>query len=259
MRLIRENILRTTGDTYIKIPISSVNQTNGGQEAINSLMNSVSDGLINNVTDAETRRFKYDPSVSLQHIGVLFGNSTNYSYLYAGFTVDEILNGLSNFTNSFFILDFYDSYDENTQTKIMRTYLTQKKTIAKFDVDNALINQESILFIPQWFINQSSGYEFLYFKIKFFNAKTGKVQLFYNNKYASDSTTRRIYFKVGVNTVNRVWKLIDIDTAQSIVAKEITTSTAYTDKINNAITVKPNIQQIYPSGDTFNYQMGNYE
>lgn len=259
MPLIRENILSTTGDTYIKIPIGGVNQTNGGQEAINTLMNDVSDGLINDVTDVDTRRFQYEASVSPQHIAFMFGNSTHYSYTDAGFTNGEIEYGLSNFANSFFILDFYDSYNENTQTKIMRTYLTQKKASATFDLGNDLVNQATTLYIPQWFINQSSTYEYIYFKIKFYNAKTGKVQLFYNQKYASDNTTRRIYFRVGVNLVDRVWRLIDIYTAQSIVAKEITTSTAYTDKINNAITNKPNLQQVYPTGTTFNYETGGYE
>ena len=79
-------------------------------------------GLVNPVIDGEVRRFTLTliPTLNVL-LQFFFYNVTASTYQTtfnaAGFTADEISNSNYNLLNSFFILDFYDTFDINSQDR----------------------------------------------------------------------------------------------------------------------------------------------
>lgn len=262
MQLIRENIKFKGEDANIKINIGSTNNLNGNQDVINTLINNTSNSLINTPIDSETWKFKYHPNYNALMV-FKFGTAVYPSYTEAGFLNDEMKYNSSNYANSFFIMDFYDSYDENNQNKLMRSFLTIKdEYYSFFDVGkeyqtlDIINNQISTLFVPQWVINNYTGNIYtIYVKFSFYNAKLGKMHQFYNNEFNTDTSSRKMYFEIRLMPSNKTWLFTDVDNNKLINAIELLDSDAYTynKKINDSINKIPNLKQEYPDGNLFDY------
>ncbi len=259
MPIIKEKIRYAGNNMNLKISLSSNVDFVGQQQEIDSLTQFKTASLINPIIDAERRKFKLNPDTSIQVFQFFFydgsgGYFTKYST--AGFTPDEILNNSNKFLNSFFILDFYNTYDINIQNKIFTTYLVKKPNtdISIFPV----VNKSSQLYywyVPVWYINQYTGAtQNGYTKFSFFNAKTGKIISFYNADNESDITTKRMFFKSELNFINKTWKIIE-PSYPLVKAKEIPTN-QYTERMSNTVDRFNNLQQVYPTGNTFTYDTG---
>jgi hypothetical protein len=228
--------------------------------------------LVNPVIDGEVRRFKLVPAptndVLLQFF---FYNVTASTYqatfTAAGFTADEIFNNNNNLLNSFFILDFYDTADLNSQTKIFTTYLTKilqpyhislSTYTPEYLIGTLISNQLYRWYVPLSYINAQTGSTVIgYVKFSFYNAKTGNITPFYNQDNESLTTPERIFFKAQLDLTNMTWKMLT--TVYSYIkAKEIANNNLYINKVNNTVGNMDNLQQNPPSGNTYNYKTNTY-
>jgi hypothetical protein len=232
---------------------SAINFIEYGEE-IDNLTQFTALDLVNPVLDGEERRFKLNPlpnntiTLQFQFYSVPLSIYLS-SFLATGFTADEI-SGATNFNNSFFILDFYDTYDINSQTKIFTTYLTKKGTVPIYTIGAAVSNQLYRWYIPLSYINVQTGSTVTgYIKFSFYNSKTGMVTPFINADNISISTPERIFFKTQLDLVNKTWKILTAS-YPNILIKELVNNTLYSDKVNNTVASMNNLQQNPPNGNT---------
>lgn len=220
-------------------------------------------GLVNPVIDGEVRRFKLNP-IPNSYITLIFKfynvTATTYQTLLtaAGFTTNEITNTDYKLLNSFFILDFYDTFDLNSQAKIFTTYLTKLNNLLIYTIGVSNSNQLYPWYIPLSYINAQTGSTAIgYVKLSFYNAKTGNITPFYNQDNESLTTPERIFFKVQLDLINMTWKFLTAS-YPTITAKEIVNNVLYIDKVNNTVDSMDNLQQNPPSGNTYNYKTNTY-
>lgn len=264
--LKKEKIKFKGRDMNIQFTLGGNNNLLGFQQEIDKFTQIKTTNSINEGRDQEVRRFKF----ILENIFLLFSfwDGLNYgsSFIKAGFTSAEI-NGLSdNFLNSYFILDFYDTFNPNIQNKIFSTYLTK----LGLDDHSWFILTDDIQFyklaIPIDYFDKQTGNTITgYTRFSFYNAKTGKVQLFYNNDNAGLTTPEKMYFKTILTLNNKTWKIdtpaITHPVIKNIPAKELKYSEnkGYIDRYNETFEDYDNLQQVFPSGNTFNYKDAKYD
>jgi hypothetical protein len=270
-QIVKYNNGSISGDTLnIKINLGSTDAFIGLQQEIDSMTSFTGIDLINPVTDGETRRFKYHSgSVKLNFKFYSSGIGNWYNnFLVPGFTATEIINHESNMNKSFFILDYYDSFDIYTQNRIFTMYLTKilrepPPYNSDYIINSTINNQFYRWHIPQSYIDELTGDTITgYVKFSFYNAKSGRIQLFYNSDNEALTTPEKFYFKTELNLINRTWQIItpSVTSIGEIIAKELPYSTnqQYTDRVNDTFENFENIRQNYPSGSTFNYEDGHY-
>ena len=269
MQIIKNKIrFNSNSGATIMINIGSHDSFLGAQQEINTLIGNVSNALINPTNDVERWRFKYLPT---SHATLNFNfkeiNISTFLSGGAGFTNLEVNSKTLNFLNSFFVLDLYDNYDPNIQTKIFTTYLTKLGEIPKYilglDTTNIYSNTEfTYLYIPQWYIDSCSGLtSTAYIRFSFYNAKSGQTSVFYNQDTSALTTQEKMYFKIQLDFINKQWHFTNIDNTTAN-ANELTISSAYVNRIDNTMNKQPNITQVYPTGSTgssiFNYNTAKY-
>ena len=211
-------------------------------------------------------------------------NGTEYSNSFgsggANFLASEIETNDDKFRNSFFILDFYDSFDDFNQTKIFTTYQTKiyygeklnEYSLPKpnYRLDDDTHNQFQSWYIPKTFIDKNlmTGTTTVigYSKFSFYNAKYGNISLFYNKDNANIITPEYMYFKTKIDLINLTWKFEVSENAGSspnfppdAVAYQLPFTNAYSKKVNDGIDNFNNKKQEYPSGNTFNQINVDYE
>ena len=252
-------ITGVTGLININFGLSAEDGFLGYQQEIDNLTQVVGVDLVNPELDVEERRFKslnsflLAPQIKFEFYKVTYQNN----FLAAGFTPEDIATQSSNMLNSFFIMDFYDTYDANTQIKIFTTYLTKIGKTPTYIISGYPFGTSQLYYwgIPLWYINaQSSSTVNGYVKFSFYNATDGKIALFYNNANAALTTLEKMYFKAELNLLSKTWKFM----TTSILAKQLSTSPTYNQKVNNTVANFNNETQDYPSGNTFNYISGIY-
>ena len=258
MQIIREKILRNTLDSNLKITIGSHDDFIGYQQEIDSLTKFTSTDLVNPAIDAEILRFKFNPISEYCIFQFLF--NSNLSFINAGFSNSEITGKTVNIQNSFFILDFYDTYKPHSQTKIFTTYLTKVNSTPQYYIGMVPLlgfqtNQFYYWNIPQSYINAQTGSTVTgYVKLSFYNAKSGTTSLFYNQVNSAAPiglTPEKQYFKAKLNLINNTWEFLNL--LNNIVdANELNTSLEYGKRINNTFSKINTVKQNYPTGTTFN-------
>lgn len=254
--LIKKNIKYTGNDLNIQIPINVNLEHTGYQQEIDEFTSIKTNNSINDATDGEVFKFKYGSDN--KKIEFTFDESLG------GFTTNDITNESLSYLNSFYIFDFFDSISPNNQTKIFSTYLTNFNkdsfTLYEFSPSFQIYN----LFIPIGYldVNEIDNNEkyTAYCRFSFFNAKTGNIQIFYNEDNESKTTSEKIFVKTEFDLNNRTWRFISesIIEGSTLYLKELTDSQEYTERINNTIEKYDNLQQNYPDNTTFNYQTGKY-
>lgn len=280
---IKEIIKFDNLDVNIKFTLNTNIGISGSQQEINNIVEITKQALINPIIDTEVRRFNYAPIIqpALLQFYFIDGNSNYYNnFETVGFTIDEINNSNISLLNSFFIMDFYDSPDPYTQTKIFTTYLTKvlagNNRTPYYEIHNNTKNQFYYWQLPISFTNaQTNSIINAYVKFSFYCAKDGGISLFYN-KLNNDNpllanTPEKMYFKVKLNLSDRTWNFIVSDTyspypygngsqtlSTNILAYELSPNSAYVDRVNKTVSNFDDKQQNYPVGNTFIDLSGSY-
>jgi len=184
--------------------------------------------------------------------------SYDTSFINAGFSQAEIDGNSVTMLNSFFILDFYDTYDINTQVKLFTTYLTKIGNKSQYVINASTKNQLYDLYIPVSFIeSQINNIVNGYAKFTFYNAKNGKTTLFYNQDNISIGTSEKMYFKINLDLINKTWKVIGAS-SPNMNANQLVNSTQYNNRIDNTIINTNNIKQIFPLGNKYQSNENSY-
>jgi len=265
MPIIKERIKNNTQDIFLTIDLGVGNNLNGYQQEIDELTEDTKEELINPVIDYEVERFKHLPantSVLIFKFSNAAGTATENSFEYAGFSSSEIEDADDVVLNSFFIMDFYDTYDVYTQTKIFTTYNTLildgetsgGEPIPKYYVRDSTINQFFYQYVPKSFLNTQTGSTITgYVKFSFYSAKYGFVSLFFNPNNSA-SSPERMYFKTYLYPDTMEWKFDNY----TLTPTELSPNNSYVTKVNDAIDTFENLQQNPPEG-AFNPEDGTYE
>jgi len=272
MSIIKETIklnINNTGSTII-FGLGGNNHFSGYQNEINDLTEETKIELTNNIIDYEVTRFQYGGNLVNLNFYLTTGLTYYNSFIDgAGFSRNEVDSRNLKLHNSFFIMDFYDSYDNNTQTKIFTIYQTQILNGNEFDniqipsyrIYHDSINQFYSWYLPKSFIAEQTGSTITgYVKFSFYNAKYGSLALFYNKDNQSNTTPEKIYFKVKLDLSSLTWEFdySGINFPPDVTAYQLPLNNLYSQKVNDGIQNFDNKQQVHPSGNTFQVSGGTY-
>jgi len=272
---IKETIKFNGADTFIKLPLKISDEFVDYQQQIDNLNEKAKEELINPVIDYEVRKYKYKKETTETTLTFFFtpnGSSANDSFgsTGAGFTTTEINDNANVIRNSFFILDFYDSFDDYTQNKIFTIYNTKildSETdpteddipVPIYKISNTNINQFYSWYIPESYLAPYiySGYTTIqaYVKISFYNAKKGKISLFYNQANAGLSTPKKMYIEARLYPQTMEWQF----TSDNVTMFEYPPTNAYVNRVNNRVDNFNNEKQDYPDGNVFDTKDGKYD
>lgn len=157
MPVIKETIKQNNLDVTLKINLGSGINLSGFQQEIDNLTELTKDELINPIIDNEVRRFQYKSENGAVNLTFYFSNTPQPLFSHAGFSPSEIIVGSPIITNSFFIMDYYDTYDSYTQTKIFSTYLTQilsgVNKQPNYKIYSDTVNQFYSWYVPKWYVD----------------------------------------------------------------------------------------------------------
>lgn len=259
---IKEVIKFNGNDVNLKFSLGQAIDLIDYQQQIDKLTEETKEELINPVIDYEVRRFKNNAGLFSLKLSFYFLNNNNF--ITAGFTSDEIRSNSDNMRKSFFILDFFDNFDNNTQTKIFTAYLTKILNgnelsgvkIPKYSIGAyATPNQFYYLNIPESYLDKQTGSTAIaYIRFSFYNAKTGKLSVFYNKDNQELKTPEKMYFKTTLNLIDKEWEFESTDE----IAYELSPLNSYVSKVNDTYNNFNNEQQNYPEGTIFDSSDGSY-
>ena len=267
MPIIKERIKFENQD--LKINLGVGNNILGYQQEIDKLTENTKIKLTNPIVDNEVRRFVYGGNEIIYLFFYFSANGTTYVNSFgstgAKFSSTQISDYSDKIRNSFFTMDFYDSFDDYTQSRIFSIYQTQildgetsgSTPIPKYKITND--NQFYCWYVPKTFIDKhlETGATTItaYVKFSFYMARYGKVRLFYNKDNQSLKTPERMYFKVELNLVNMTW---EFDSSGNQKAYQLPITNLYSQKVNDAVENFDNKQQEYPDDNTFDSETGHY-
>jgi hypothetical protein len=260
MSIIKEVIKSNNLDVNIRFTLGSGVGLSGYQQEIDNFTINKGIELINPIVDSEVRKFNYNPTIGTIYLNYYFNDTRSFKQ--AGFTDDEIQTSSVKLLNSFFILNFYDTFNTNTQRKIFSSYLTKVlsgvNNTPKYQISSNIINQFYNWYVPLSFINSQTGSTIIgYTNFSFYNAKFGKVTLFFNKDNENILTPEKMYFKTELDLINKTWRFLGLPTNNAN-AYEISSTSAYVTRINNTIGNFVNTKQTYPTGNTFQTTTGTY-
>lgn len=264
MCIIKQQIQKSNYDSSIKINIGQNVNFTGLQQGIDTFTGVASAEAINPVTDLETFRFNLSNSPVALNFYFYSASTGTYqnSFLPAGYTPTELSNNDTVMLNSFFIANFYDTFNSQTQIKYFTGYLTYVDNAPTSTLPNYIINpigtgkQFYYWYIPNNYIETHTGSTATGYTIfTFYNAKLGGMQIFFNQKNSGLTTNEKMYFKTVIDFTNKTFHFSNLSPLK---AYELPSSSAYSQRYNNTVESMENIQEQYPTGTTFNYRTGRY-
>lgn len=272
MQIEKKQILLNNIDSNIKIPISIKDDFTGIDIENINFINETTINSINPIVDNEVIKFKYiDYSACILYF--MFGEDLvdliNVSWNNSGFNNDDINIKSDSFRNSFIILEIFDSYFPQNQDRVGVVYYTKLNNRPEINLGPSVTfegysnNQFSSIFIPNYIINNNQNkIQTYYARFSFYNAKTGKISMFYNNRNIDLTTPEKLYAKIEVNKETLTWEFKEIAPNYYVILRELTDADTYMQKINNTLKKKNNIKQVFPNGNDryviFDYKTGNY-
>ena len=243
-------IKANSNDKTFNIPITSTNNMLGSDDSVESLVNGETNNSINNVFDLEVRRIL---PISGNQIEFRFYDGFSYVATLppAEFTSDDI--GTTALNNSFFVLQLFDTFSGNTQTKYHTGYLSGYNfesitSIYDFNSDMEFSN----LYITQDLLKSMSGVsKNFYMKFLFYSGKSGKFYSFFN-RYDTVETERKMYGSITINPTTLKYSY------NSILSFDELLKPAFNAFIDSTIPTVRIEKPTYPLGNTFTSD-GNYE
>lgn len=271
MSITREKIRLTDNDIKIKFSLSQNNEFTGLKQEIDKLTQFNTLDVVNPAVDGEKTRFRFN-STSTGTLSFEFFNENLSIFLdtlpSAGFNFfEEVLRRTPNVQNSFFIMDYYDSFNTYNQTKIFSSYLTKivfgrevlEQAASSYELFNDRIQLNTIA-VPNWYIeSQPQNIITGYTKFYFYNAKTGRVVPFFNLDNQSLSTPERFYFRTEIFKSSKQWRFVSAS-MPTFIAREVreNINPQFVNKINDTNTNFDNLRLDFPTGNTFDDETGTY-
>ena len=231
-------------DINLKIALSPDNSLSGLQNDIEDFVEIETGLSINSADDGET--FRYLPTGATTIKYDFYSGGSYYSNLIAAGFSSEDIGYTRPILSSFYLLTLYNNRKITSQLKLNNGFFNGFNFVSNdvstiYNVDSN--NEFSNLYIKNEFINSLSGETTLYFTLSFFNGKTGKLHLFFNNDLSGNTTEERNYFNIILNPIDKtyVWD-------SNINAREISNS-GYSQTYNNSIEKFQLQKPIFPNGN----------
>jgi hypothetical protein len=269
MLINRETIRFNGRDAFVKFGLETGDGLTGYQQQIDRLTSVTGVELINPAIDGEVRRFKYSNTVGNATLVFYNDLGVNSFENEADDTDDEIITTRNvQSLSSFFILDFYDTYDISKQTKLFTVYMTRilegdyliGKPIPKYTIGSNNINQFYYWYVPLSFLNTVTGQTVdVHVKFSFFHAYNGKLRLYYNYENRALTTPEKMFVKARLNLSNFTWSFVA--SSYTIRLDQIAGDydpNKYAQKVNDSIDKFALDKQVFPDGIIFNYNTGTY-
>ncbi len=243
----------STNDKTLTIPIISRTNPLGYDDNVSALVNSASDNSVNAGSDLEVRRFKRNNQFGeLQGLTYRFFTGSTYATQLAPY--DFAANGLTKISNevrnSFYLMQVYDSFDENTQTKLHTGYFNGYDfTTKSANLDSTYTaTTESTefldIYISNAFLETLSGVTTrLYAKFLFYSAQSSKFYPF--GRMENLVNQEDVYTRIDINPTTFKYSFVD-----SVFVTEIV-NPSYVELINNTVSSIPVQKTVYPAGNTF--------
>lgn len=214
------------------------------------------DNEINSITedfiDNDVKKYNLLGSMNML-FGFFKNNTYDNTFINAGFEEDEITLSNRNYRFSYILIQVFDNIDFKTQTLLHNSYipiyLFPDKISTQFQINSNIKYYEfNNIYIPNT-VNLSNN-QSLFCNFKFYNAKTGRLSILFNNSIVSNNQ-ERFYFEIKINTNNNTYSF----TNTNINAREFVNE-EYINKINQ-LNKSENKTPIYPDGQLFNIN-GDY-
>jgi len=237
-------------DQNITISIKGSGNLLGYDDDVLSLVEDQTVDSINNVSDAEVRRFVPAADYSIQF---QFWNGFSYVTSVAPLEFAPTDYTTAAAKNSFYVIQVFNSYRDEVNTKLHTGYFngydfTKTSLFSSYQYTSSM--EFSNLYLPQEFLESLTG-NTVYVKMLFYSAKSGKFYSFTNDNIGV-TTQEKMYQAFTLDPVNMTYTL----SPTPMVFKELLNS-AYDQFINDP-TASFNIEKTnYPSGNTFTID-GNY-
>lgn len=259
MQLINQKVKFNGNDIKFTIPLTSKNTLDGHRESIDSFVSQQRGISINDIEDIEKQSFYTTSDFDIRFLFYSGSASIPYSpnLTFATFTQQEAETRSRNFIGSFFILQIYDTPISETQTLLHTGYYngfnflddSSNPILSIFDVTQSNQREFNYYYFSNNFLNSTTANTItVYGRFYFYNAKTGRLQLFYNNNdelYDLDNESD-IYFEITLNKQNRTYT----HSSNVLIPTEII-NTEYNNRINTSVESFENKQPIFPSGNSF--------
>ncbi len=265
MSIIKEKIPIFNKDVYLTIKLKNKSEVYGYDQEIKKYVKDKESILINPIKDYDILTFNYNTDLGNIELNPYFYSidedpEYKISYMWAGFTEEELFNYTLNLRNSFYILEFFDGYKTNTRKKIFTKYFSKIWSLGlkHSDHTNPIINETQELKqleLPRHFLTEQENVFPLYMRLLFFNGKTGRLILFYNLNNEDYKNELKNFFIFNINKEEKTWETENGD----IVAYEQIIGSEYIDRLNETNKKTKDLQQSYPKADKFNYLTGKYE
>lgn len=246
-------------DKIIKIPLRNIIDFSGKQDVINNFIYNKENESINDIVDGEKYRYYSSTNYNLRF--KFYNTSTSeygYDLRYINFTDSELDSFNKNILNSFFIVEIFDDYKIETQTRLHIGYYSGSLFLFE-NIDNreeSIDNREESIYtinnnieFGDYYISNSifiDNTQLVYIKYSFYNAKTGKIHLFYNEDNEAIQTEKKLYVLATLSNMTKKYSK-----SGNVNLKELV-DTSYTNKINNTINSIDNKKPTYPDGAIFN-------
>lgn len=245
-------IKQSDNDKKLVIPFGGNANLLGYDDDIQSLVTNETDNSINNTDDLEVKRFKsiIDGTFTMSFY---FWNGASYQLQLA--PLDFVANSLdansNEARNSFFVVQIFDTFDEDTQTKLHTGYFNGYDFLARpnsgglgtdYNVNNT--SEFLSMYIRNSFFHGMSSSVMLYARFYFYSAQSTKFYPFSNIQ--NPNTIEDIYIPMTFNltTYKYSYPTFNIDFFEI-------TNPAYATLVNNTADSIPVQQTAYPTGNTF--------
>lgn len=272
MQIEKTQLVLSNRIANIKIPISIKDDFTGIDIENIDFINESINNSINPVIDNEVYKFKYinySPYILYFMFGENFIDLINNNWTYSGFNNNDIIMKSDSFRNSFIIMEIFDGFFPQNQDRVGVSYYTKLGGRPEINLGPSVefegysSNQFSYIYIPKYIIDKNTdNVQTYYVRFSFYNAKTGKVQMFYNNKNGNLTTSEKMYAKIEVNKETMNWSFNVVDGQHYTILRELMNAENYLDKINNTLSNKNNKKQVFPMGNKkyviFDYKTGDY-
>lgn len=262
-------------DINIRISLGNSNDLTGYGQEIERLTTFNSLDIVNPVVDDEVRRFTHINNDIITMWFLYHSPDTNTfvsDLSLIGFTFDELISSISStVANSFYIVEFYDTFDRYSQTKLFTNHNSKMFEVGRRRRGDAISNRFTLNNLTEfYYLNIPVGYiESIntdtiigYTKFLFYNAKTGNLITFYNADNASLTTDERYYFKTELDLRNFTWRFItpSITNDNRVNIREIerNRNQKFNERVNRTVDRKDNKTIIPPAGQAFDDETGTY-
>lgn len=238
-------MIRLTGNDYnIPVTLSSKNGFNGLTDGLNNFIEENTGLSINPAEDSEIVRYNTTQTVNY-YFQFYDSGTTSYalSLTNAGFTADDIYTNF--ISKSYYTVQIYNSIKSESQKLLHIGFYNGYSFANTLSSTYTLTTDREFnsYYIKNIDITDLTG-NTVYLKFSFFNAKTGKLQLFYNQLKSSDQTENIFYFDATINIANNT-----INAGNNLNIREYI-NFDYVNQINKNINVTPQERPSYPTGGT---------